>query len=664
VFLLAEQISQKEVKEMHAALKRVESKKKKKTLSIGLVAIAAIIIILLAFFLTPAPPETPLCENGVQDQGEEGIDCGGSCEEKCPEPPPPEYIDDAYIKPSSVADIAVDLANDRIYVLDELRHRVMVYDSEFNHLKNFGERREQTADGGWNYFSGGEANDQLLFPAAIFLADDKAYILDRSERIKVFSKDLVFEKELTFSSEAYEVLPKIDDPPTDDGGMSSFVVSPDGRFYVADEQSHVVVLLDTDFKMAKVVERGSDEGKVEWPMQLSLAANGNLFVADSGNGRIQVFDPELNFLESFNENLIRPVGIKVLENNQLLVVDDGDSKLKLFDEDKKFVKSIGGFGSQDGMFFNPKAVKLDSEGNVYIVDKGNVRVQAFNKSLSFKSSLEGLKASLGISFNPFYVAVSTEGDIAFTDPINTKVFVFDSDFKLKKILGKKGFGDGEFGSPKGIAFGPEGKLFVSDGGNERVQIFSKDFDYIKSITPENLLAPLAVSVSEEGKVFVVDDKRKVVMVFDKEGKLLDEIGEERGITMPLGVIARDSKVYITDHIDETIEVFNSQLKKEKSVTDIAEALGVDVAFTGGLGIDSLNRLLVCNKVVRQVVAYDLETAEFLSFGDFGSSLRGLSVIHVAANDKLTVVSDMEHHRGLVIDSEGNVLKEITKSDLS
>ncbi len=654
------------VAELKNAINRAESRRERKTAIIAVVIVLALIIIggVLFFLLLPPPLEEP-CVNGLLDEGEEGIDCGGICATACEKPPepPPEFVDSAYRLPASISDIALDLANDRIYVLDEIRHRILVYDSQFNHIGNFGEERVKTAEG-WSYFSGGLDDERLLFPASIYLANDKLYVLDRVPRIQVFSNELVLEQTLDFSNQAVEALPKVPDTPNTDGGRAYILVSNSGEITISEEVSNAVASFDSSFGFNSVTTTGTSAGEVNIPRQIAFGPQGNIYLADSGNSRIQVLNKELGFVKTISENLVLPVGVAVADSGEIYVLDSGDSMLKAFDSAGNFVKQTGGLGKGEGQFYNPIVVKLDSEGMIYVVEQGNSRIQVFDKNLKFVEMIEGLERTFNLSFTPFYPAIAPNGDIAFSDVLNHKVFVFDKDYELKKVLGGRGFGNNQLNAPKGLAFDSTGKLFISDSGNRRIQIFSSDYTYQSTITHKELIWPLSISVSEEAKVFVVDDKHKKVLVFNQSGMLLDEIGKAEGITLPLGVLAQDGKIYITDDKLQTIEILDSSFNNIESVGGIDDALGFDVEFNESLGIDSKNRLLFADNRNRVVIAYDLTLKTFSTFGGFGNALQELSILEVATRGGVTAVADMESHRVKIFDANEKEIGELTIADLA
>jgi len=663
---LVNEPTQKEIQGINTVLKNIDSKQKRnQTLFAAIIVV--VIIAIAAFFLfstptEPLPPPVDLCLNGVQDAGEEGIDCGGTCSAICSEPPLP-YIDPAYVLPTSISDIAPDTAGDRIYVIDEMRHRLMAYDSEFNHISNFGEDMGELPNGGFGYISGGTGDNQLLFPASIYVANNKIYVLDRAKRIQVLSKDLEYEKTLRFSDQAIENLPKLEDTPNADGGTSSIAVATNGNIYVSDEVSNAIALFDSELNLLNAIEPEEGSVSLNMPRQIAIGPTGNVFVADSANGRIQVFDSELNFLKSITGNLLIPVGIAVSSAGKMFVLDNGDSKLKVLASDGVLIEEIGGLGTAQNQFYNLATVKLDSQENIYVVEEGNSRVQVFDQGLNFVKSIKGLDRTFNVSFAPFYPAISPNGDIALSDPINCKVFILDSDFELKKVLGGKGFGNNELNTPKGLAFDYDGRLYVSDSGNRRVQVFSNDYKYLKTITNNKLIWPLGISVSEDGKVYVVDDKYKNILIFNSDNDLIGEIGAEQGITLPLGILAKNGKIYITDDLEKTIEIFDLNLRKIESIGGIDPKVGAHVEFNESLGINN-ERLLFCDNRNRTVVALGLSANEFSTFGDFGSSSQELSLLEIASNEEVVVVTDMEYHRVKFFNSSNSEIKEITIESLT
>lgn len=116
-----------------------------------------------------------------------------------------------------------------------------------------------------------------------------------------------------------------------------------------------------------------------------FVTNGKIFVCDSGNNRINIYDEESkSFLDYFPKSLsgnddwlYKPTNIFVTDDN-LYVSDMGDGKVKLFTLGGEYVRSVGKFGKNYGSFVRPKGVAVDKEKNLYVVDASFQNVQIFN----------------------------------------------------------------------------------------------------------------------------------------------------------------------------------------------------------------------------------------------------------------------------------------------
>lgn len=70
-------------------------------------------------------------------------------------------------------------------------------------------------------------------------------------------------------------------------------------------------------------------------------------------------------------------GIATDLQGNVYVVDTGNHRIQKFTSNGKFLTKWGSFGSCDGLFNKPTGIAVDKEGNVYVVDNGNYRIQKF-----------------------------------------------------------------------------------------------------------------------------------------------------------------------------------------------------------------------------------------------------------------------------------------------
>ncbi len=256
-------------------------------------------------------------------------------------------------------------------------------------------------------------------------------------------------------------------------------VDKDGRVYVADSGDSQVVVFD---KSGKEIERwgkrGNGKGDFLEPWGIAVD-DGKIYVSDTWNHRIQVFSGKGKFLFSWGTfastggKLIDPGvfwgprDIAIDRAGNIYVSDTGNKRIQEFTPDGKFVAMWGGFGSDKGKFDEPVGLAIDAKGNIYVADTWNQRIQKFSPNHEFLLSWDvPVWESKSVVYKP-YIAVDGNDRVFVTDPENARVLVFTSDGKLLYTFG----GPDTLALPNGIAIGPNGKIYVADANNDRIAIF-------------------------------------------------------------------------------------------------------------------------------------------------------------------------------------------------
>jgi DNA-binding beta-propeller fold protein YncE len=133
---------------------------------------------------------------------------------------------------------------------------------------------------------------------------------------------------------------------------------------------------------------GTGPGEFNRPEGLCADARDRIYVADSCNHRIQVFDRDGKFLREFAKagavagELSYPYDVCVDAAGRVYVCEFGNSRIQIFDAQGKSLEILGGPGAAPGRFANPWSVALDSKGNLYVADSQNHRVQKFIRKTS------------------------------------------------------------------------------------------------------------------------------------------------------------------------------------------------------------------------------------------------------------------------------------------
>ena len=258
---------------------------------------------------------------------------------------------------------------------------------------------------------------------------------------------------------------------------------------------------------------GSADTSFNIPMYLTLDSEGNIYVPDGRNDRVKKFTSSGTFLMSFGGNtaasdsnrpeagkLDYPIGVAVDSNGNVYVVEHYNHRLQKFNSagvsqaTRSFLTT--GSSTAQGYFNSPWDVAVyEPNENVYVVDQGNNRIQKFNSSLSFVWSVGSL-GSGDSSFNvPQRIAIDSNENIYVTDRNNHKVKVFNSSGVYQRSVGSGfGNGNGQFNIPSGIAVDTSFNVYVSDN-NTRIQLFNSSGTYVHSYNIGHIVLDMALDLN-------------------------------------------------------------------------------------------------------------------------------------------------------------------------
>ena len=159
-----------------------------------------------------------------------------------------------------------------------------------------------------------------------------------------------------------------------------------GNMYLTDSTpgQHRVLVFDPEGRLVRQFgTEGMDPGEFSFPNGIGVDKKGNIYVADSGNGRVQAFDSQGTYLWAIGRGTAQgdfalPRGLAVDdERNLLLVVDVTDQVVKVYDiagATPSFAFVFGGTAGAGDTFKFPNAIALDGRGQLYITDRENYRV--------------------------------------------------------------------------------------------------------------------------------------------------------------------------------------------------------------------------------------------------------------------------------------------------
>jgi len=240
----------------------------------------------------------------------------------------------------------------KIYILDRTYRKVLILDLAKKELDFIQDERE------------GALGD----PFGLWVTeDDVKYVADAGRKqIVVFGKDNRFLR--TYGGKDQLQRP-ID------------VAVSKGRIFALDYKSQVVADLaeDTGKTIQTIGGPGDEEGKFNRPTNLTVDSEGNLYVTDSFNFRVQKFDPTGKYLKKYGYlgdtlgGFARPKGIGVDREAHLYAVDAAFENVQIFDDKTtNLLLFFGGYGPHAGSMYLPSSLHIDYENVEYFtkyVDK-------------------------------------------------------------------------------------------------------------------------------------------------------------------------------------------------------------------------------------------------------------------------------------------------------
>ncbi len=264
-------------------------------------------------------------------------------------------------------------------------------------------------------------------------------------------------------------------------------------------------------------------GLFSFPQDLALDSAGNVYVTDYGNRRIQKFDNDGNFLQTWgtkgsgNGQFQVPAGIAI-GNEFVYVVDNDLNRVQKFDTSGKYITQWGSKGTESGKFLLPQNIAVDPNGDVYVADTGNSRIQKFS-----------------------------------------------ADGKFLMSWGSSGLGNGQFLNPRGVAADPQGSIYVSDSGNYRIQKFTSDGVFLKSFdesSGNSLRYPQGLDVDSSGNIYVADTGNNRIVKFSRDGDSLASLGSQGqtngNFNNPKDVVVDSEKnVFVVDSSNHRIQKFSN-----------------------------------------------------------------------------------------------------------
>lgn len=255
---------------------------------------------------------------------------------------------------------------------------------------------------------------------------------------------------------------------------------------------------------------GDQPGQFNHPTGVALGPDGNVYVADIANHRIQVLTSGGAFATQWGSHgfdpwsLTAPIHVAVDANDHVFVTewnisDNSQTGLQVFTTTGTYLTSWGPLGDSTLAFGSPFGVAVGPDGRVYVADGGD-RVYVFASDGAYITYWPVVARGLAVdAFGYAYVmdtqcpclrkfttsgtevtswasggldvAADAHGNVYVADMSSNRVQVFTSNGVFVTEWGSYGSDPGQFNRPMGIAVGADGRVYVADTYNDRIQVF-------------------------------------------------------------------------------------------------------------------------------------------------------------------------------------------------
>jgi sugar lactone lactonase YvrE len=268
-------------------------------------------------------------------------------------------------------------------------------------------------------------------------------------------------------------------------------------------------------------------------MDVAVAPDGSVWIADSGNHRMLRVDPLGGVTLELGQRdlLATPAAIRIRENGVGLIADWGNDRLLQFDVFGRQIRVIG------HSFHRPSGVDVNYRDEVFVVEQSKHRVRAFSAGADEPWTVAGNGApgytgdggdplTANLRFAPSAqgvpsgsVLVGPHGALYIADSRNHCVrrVVCGEEPVIETIAGtgSPGFdGDGAeparalLRNPTHLAWGPDWRLYISDTGNNRVRAVDLRANTIETVVGGEvgirLTGPRGVTFDDDGAMYIAD----------------------------------------------------------------------------------------------------------------------------------------------------------------
>ncbi|KAI6651006.1 NHL repeat containing protein [Oopsacas minuta] len=222
---------------------------------------------------------------------------------------------------------------------------------------------------------------------------------------------------------------------------------------------------------------------------------GDIYVADSGNNSVKVFDDNGKIIFKFGDEegegkMYGPIGLAIYRER--ILISQSSNSILNYQVNGNFISRIGKQGGGELEFDHPSGLTFDdSNGDIYICDSSNVRIQILSKELTYKSHFgqDTLEYPVDVKLSKEFIYI--------LDQSNPCLHLYNYDFILQKSFISRGYGL-QLNYPWFFYIDTSNNIVITDIGS--ISIFNSQYELIHEVS---LSDPSGVTLDNRGRVIVV-----------------------------------------------------------------------------------------------------------------------------------------------------------------
>lgn len=280
-----------------------------------------------------------------------------------------------------------------------------------------------------------------------------------------------------------------------------------------------------------------------------------------------------------------PMGAAWGLGDRIYVADTKNSRVVVFDHNGRYLFQFGGFGIakplrgaavtwKPGLLDYPTGIATDPDnGDVYVADFYNDSISVFDSKGAFlrrfpdpyKPTGKGSSGAGGTGIAATALTIA-QGKVYATDAY--QVFVFDKSGKVLEQFGMPGGASADLDHPNGIAVDGNGHIYVADSNHNRVTAFSpqgsvlwtvgKRVSQLQAKTNNPFVLPRGLTVMRDGSLLVADPLGQQLVMVGQTGKIVGTFGlrgsDPGQLNFPNDVDAKKDLILIADRENNRVQV--------------------------------------------------------------------------------------------------------------